>query len=1380
MAKGEDITTRFKVDISDLKKGITDATNQIKKANSEFNKASAGLDNWKTSSEGIAAKLQQLKSVLEQYNAKLKIYQQQLDLAKKSEKEAAEEITRLRQALEKAKIEYGDNSEQVKRLQKELTEAEKAEMQMKKQVTNLTVTLNNQEATITKTEKEISNFEKSLVEVEKAEKTANKAGKDVSEILDEMHDKANKASDGFTVMRGALASLVADGIRKAIDASKDFIKETINVGKAFDSSMSQVKAISGATEDELEALRKKAKEMGANTKFSASQVADAFNYMAMAGWKTEDMLNGIEGVLNLAAASGEDLATTSDIVTDALTAMGYSAKDAGKLADVMASASSNANTNVSMMGETFKYAASVSGALGYSMEDTAIAIGLMANSGIKASQAGTSLRSIMQRLATDTSSCQKELKKFGVEVINTDGSIKPLKNIMDDMRKAFSKLSEEQQINLAKTVAGTEAMSGLLAIVNAAPEDYEKLTKAVNESTGAAKKMSDTMQDDLNGDLTSFGSTVESIQISIYEKLKPSLRQGTQDLKKWANSVDWDKVGRKVANSFEKILTGFKWLLTNSDKVTTLVKLMINAFAIKKINDFGNRIIKLGNDFKSASGEIKLTTNLVEGMKLSQQASTVATNAGTIAQKGFNAALKANPIGAAVIGLELLVGGYKLVSNWIKDATKNTNEHYLATEKLTQKQDDLTKTINENSKAREESMVSATNEGAVLDTLFNRLIKLENVENKTNTQKQLMKQIVSELNELVPELALKYDEETDSLNQSIDAIHNKITAQKELIKAEAAQSQLSEIAKEQVELEKTQLDLLENQKKVQGELTKAEKEYAKAHEKWQKAIDPVAKGKARTEEMKAEKKIKELQEALDKNTASLKENKKSLAQLNKEFDYYEESSANLLNAAEIEKKLSSFNQMCYDAGKAIPQSISEGMKAGNYAIPESVEGLQELIKFDNALATADMVGKKIPAYISQGVIDGKISVEQAIEQVDKVTILADKAQEMFESGKSIPENLSVGILEGSVSIENANKILQDSVTYDELVQKANNAGLDVPSNLANNIRNGSVTVQNANDALQTMIDFDVSLEKAGLAGKDISSNLANALLEGKVNVEDANKIMNNWIQFNKANKEAIESGTQIPEYLKDGILQGQIDVQTANEQMNKWIEFNKAKTEAENAGIVVSDKLSKNISEGKVSVESATDALKQAIQQPLKNTKQTGIDAGGNLVDGLTLGIKNQAKQREAYTAIGAFGSSILAKFKTALDEHSPSKASNKMGQFLVEGLKIGVKKQSSSALKQVSNFGKNILTNLNEELEKNTTFQDLTQNVKDSFAKVKHSVSGLGISKIDTGSSGVNNTTTNNNVNNNYTQIINAPKQPSRLEIYRQSRNLLSLKGGG
>lgn len=243
----------------------------------------------------------------------------------------------------------------------------------------------------------------------------------------------------------------------------------------FDSAMSRVAAVSGATGSDFDSLRDKAREMGAKTKFSATEAADAMNYMAMAGWKTEDMLSGIEGVMYLAAASGEDLATTSDIVTDALTAFGLTAADSGHFADVLAAASSNANTNVSMMGETFKYCAPVAGALGFSVEDTAEAIGLMGNAGIKASQAGTSMRSIMTNLTGDVKLSGAAIGDVTIATTNADGSMRSLSAILADCRVAFAGMTEAEKANNAEALVGKNAMSGFLALMNAAPEDIEKV-----------------------------------------------------------------------------------------------------------------------------------------------------------------------------------------------------------------------------------------------------------------------------------------------------------------------------------------------------------------------------------------------------------------------------------------------------------------------------------------------------------------------------------------------------------------------------------------------------------------------------------------------------------------------------------------------------------------------------------------------------------------------------------------------------------------------------------------------------------------------------------------------------------------------------------------
>ena len=315
----------------------------------------------------------------------------------------------------------------------------------------------------------------------------------------------------------------------------------VKVASDFDSAMSQVAAVSGATGKELDALRDKAREMGSKTKFSASEAAEAMNYMAMAGWKTGDMLDGIEGIMNLAAASGEDLATTSDIVTDALTALGLSASDSGHFADILAAASSNANTNVAMMGETFKYCAPVAGALGFTAEDTTEAIGLMANAGIKSSQAGTAMRTMLTSLTGEVTFVGDAFGELTVQTTNADGSMRSLGDILTDCRAAFAQMSESERAANAEALVGKNAMSGFLAVMNAAPGDIEKLNSAINNCDGTAGRMAETMQDNLAGQLTILKSQLEELAISIGEILMPSIRQivgWIQGLVDWLNGLD--------------------------------------------------------------------------------------------------------------------------------------------------------------------------------------------------------------------------------------------------------------------------------------------------------------------------------------------------------------------------------------------------------------------------------------------------------------------------------------------------------------------------------------------------------------------------------------------------------------------------------------------------------------------------------------------------------------------------------------------------------------------------------------------------------------------------------------------------------------------------
>lgn len=361
----------------------------------------------------------------------------------------------------------------------------------------------------------------------------------------------------------------------------------VGVAAKFESAMSEVQAISGASGDELQALTDKAQEMGATTKFSASESAAALKYMAMAGWDTEAMLNGINGVMQLAAASGEDLASTSDIVTDAMTAFGLSADQSTRFADVLAQTANRSNTSVALMGETFKYVAPVAGALGYSIEDASVAIGLMANSGIKGSQAGTSLKNVLTNLAKPTDQVQSYMDKLNISLTDSAGNVKPLNQLLNEMRDGFNGLTEAEKAEYAAGIAGKEGMSGLLAIVNSSQADFDNLTEAINNSSGAAQNVADVMMDNLGGQLTILKSTLEGIAISFGNILLPAVKKVVESLQNFLNWLNGLTDGQKqlvvtiatVVAAIGPVLLIIGKLITSVTSIIKVVKLLKPAFA---------------------------------------------------------------------------------------------------------------------------------------------------------------------------------------------------------------------------------------------------------------------------------------------------------------------------------------------------------------------------------------------------------------------------------------------------------------------------------------------------------------------------------------------------------------------------------------------------------------------------------------------------------------------------------------------------------------------------------------------------------------------------------------------------------------------------------
>lgn len=453
------------------------------------------------------------------------------------------------------------------------------------------------------------------------------------------------------------------------------VAESVNSFQDFESMMSQVKAISGATGQAFDDLTAKAQEMGATTKFTATESAEAFNYMAMAGWKPQQMIDGISGIMSLAAASGEDLGTTSDIVTDALTAFGLQAGDAGHFADVLAQASANANTNVSMLGESFKYVAPVAGAMNYSVEDTSLALGLMANASIKGSMAGTALKTSLANMAAPTDSMAAAMDKYGISLTDSEGNMKSLRGVIDNLRGSLGGLSETEQTAAASTIFGKEAMAGMLAIINASEEDYNKLSTAIGNSKDAAEGMADTMLDNLKGSFTLMQSAIEGTENAFGKRLSPYLRGiagGITDMMPeitdGINAV-MDVADDKIAGVKRKItdMTGSdEW--KNAD-LFGKIDIAWDSIIAKPFGNWasgdGAQLISSGLGTLFSSAAAILPGGEKAGLTSWLSAGILAKGAATVAQKGKSIVETLSPIGDAIGNITEAAGNANDVMDFV-------------------------------------------------------------------------------------------------------------------------------------------------------------------------------------------------------------------------------------------------------------------------------------------------------------------------------------------------------------------------------------------------------------------------------------------------------------------------------------------------------------------------------------------------------------------------------------------------------------------------------------------------------------------------------------------------------------------------------------------
>lgn len=1012
---------------------------------------------------------------------------------------------------------------------------------------------------------------------ESASTKMQQSHKKVKDTAKESADGAKKSweeSNQSTVASTESATSKMAGLMKKTAAvigvaSVAAAKKTIDVGKSFEAGMSEVQAISGASGKDLEKLSAKAKQMGATTKFSATESATALKYMAMAGWKTNQMVSGLSGVMNLAAASGEDLGTVSDIVTDSMTAFGLKAKDSGHFADVLAKASSSSNTNVAMMGETFKYVAPLAGSMKYSIEDTATAIGLMANAGIKGSQTGTELRSILTRLVKPPTDAAAALNALGISTTKADGSMKPMRQTMAELREKFSGLADSQKSQYAAAIAGQEAMSGLLAIVNASDSDFNKLQKAIDNSSGAAKKQADIMNNNLQGALYDLGSAAEAVGIGIYEDIKTPLTKavgvGTKQLrtlssklkkggikeivpKEAVNTVEnLGKVAMVAGKGGVKVLaTSTKLLGDNMGVVIPLATSFMGAWAGVKV-------------FNTASKGVTALTTAFSALKTMEQANAITLVAqqggltalqtvvgiftgkislATAATGAFNAACTAlgGPVGLGVVAVGALVAGVAAYALTQKQATTEADRYYSSCTKLKKKQEEMAASIKSLHKENQKNVDSARANGIQADQLYQRLTKLMNVEHKSAGTKAQIASVVKQLNELLPGLNLEYDKEADKLNKSTSAIKKNIAALKEQAMAKAYQKGMESAASKVAKAD------IENENAIKKK-TEATNKYNAAVEKMNQVTAKVNQGKITTssdEYKKASNDLTKYYDAMMTANKAVEQSGKNLNTAQKELTAYTDKYTAQTNYTEYLKSLDDLAKQAKIKASDIPKSVGEGIKQGVYANPTSGKELKSLIKLDDLvnsdqLAKMQEQGMKIPQYLAQGISDGSVSFKTAATQLGNAINWEDLIQQVKDKGKEVPDSIAQGIISGQYAVPTSITAVENLITFEGMKAKALQGGIEVPDYLANGITSGSTKPEEAAKALSNLVSFQDMIDKAGIEGSKVPTELATRVAQGQISVKAAVKQLTDAVgkesektaQKTSDAKKKIESNTKL-------------------------------------------------------------------------------------------------------------------------------------------------------------------------------------------------------------------------------------------------------------
>lgn len=1116
----------------EFRQALLNSKNVLKEFDSEMKLVTAQFKNNEKSMESLRAKQAVYQKQQQELTKQSKILVEQIQKANTEYKKAAEvqekqaeKVKKLEKALEEAKKEYGDSADEVRDLERELSDANEEYAKQQRAIDQLSNKITKWNTDLNKTQTELVQTDDALKDtnaaIERYDQGLDTAEAETKEFGNTMGGAA-KNTESLRVSLGSLVSaqVVVDVLRNCARAIKEVASAAVEVGAKFEASMSNVKALSGASGDALERLGEKAREMGSKTIYSASESADAFSYMALAGWKVEEMLEGIEPVLNLAAAANMDLAEASDIVTDYITAFGLKADDASHFADAMATAMSTSNTTVELLGESYKNCAATCGSMGIAMEDVTAVLATMANAGVKGGEAGTALNSILTRLATNTAKCGSELQKYGVQVYDAEGRMNSISSILNGLADIWGDLSQQEQAALAKTIAGVRQYSKfqtiMLGVSEAAKEggqSFDDYAAALRDCDGAAESMAKTMQDNLTGDITILKSALEGLGIATEGVFDDSFRKAvqgaTEAVAQLEKSVSKGELGVSLANL--------------GDSVANLTDNLIEA-SMDALPGFINGLSWLVDNIDLVGAGIKTVTAAYVAYK-------VATIAATLSTESLTAAIASNPIGFAATAITAATVALIEFCKATDQADWAQSEFSKETEKFIDEQNDLISKLDESSAKRDQETASMDAQLQASKKLINELF------NETTSQERKAS-IISQLKDLYPKLNVAMNEYGEIVGATKSQMDAYVETSIKMAKVEAAREHLADIAKEQFDAE---MALSEVKDKVAEASKKAIAAEIAEQAEQKKHVDMT--GEVVDVYNEYDFALEQAQSDLSSLKNVQSEEAQKVKELGDEYNRtleYINNNEPIVNAAESTEALAEAEDQVVQVTEELQKEFDDLYEAIEKSISSSLD-LTSKWSQDWKTSTAEMTSNV------QSQIDGiqkwsdnfdelannaQVQIDQRVLKylADMGTDGAGLVQELVNTLEKSPEELQ----NWSNTMAEYLK-LEDSVAQ-EITDSYTNCVLDGITGATEAITDNNGALSAATEEMKTTLSE--GMKEAGEAGAE---GMASGIEEGTDTVSTATKNLGDAVVKGLSDKkdEVKDTGKEIDKALADALKQGE-------------------------------------------------------------------------------------------------------------------------------------------------------------------------------------------------------------------------------------------------